>query len=48
MAMLILLREDESRYGQLFEDQRKSYFKGRDEYPETINGAYELFVCTSR
>ena len=26
---------------------RKSYFLGRYEYPETINGAYELLVRTS-
>ena len=43
-----MLREDKSRYGQLFEDTNKSDFVGRDEYPETINGAYELLVRTSR
>ena len=47
-AMLFLLRADEYRYGQLFEDTTKSYFVGRDEYPEMINGAHELLVSTSR
>ena len=42
-----MLRSDESRYGQLFEDMRKVDFVGRDEYPKTINGAYELSVRTS-
>ena len=27
---------------------RKVDFVGRDEYPETINGSYELLVRTSR
>ena len=39
-AMLFLLRADEYRYGQLFEDMRKAAFLGRNEYPEMINGAY--------
>ena len=39
-AVFFLLRADESRYGQLFEDMRKADFVGRDEHPETINGAY--------
>ena len=46
--MLFLLWADESIYGQLFEDRRKSYFGGRDEYNEMVNGAYEILVCTSR
>ena len=36
--MLFLLRADECRYGQLFEDMKNADFVGRDEYPETING----------
>ena len=43
-----MLRKDESRYGQLFEYLSKAAFVGRYEYPETINGSYELFVRTSR
>ena len=39
-VMWLLLREYESRYGQLYEDMRKADFVGRDEHPETINGAY--------
>ena len=39
--MLFLLQADEYRYGQLFEAMRKAAFVGRDEYPETINVAYE-------
>ena len=39
---------DDYRYGKLFEYIRKSYFVGRDEYARTINGGYELLVCTSR
>ena len=46
--MLFLLREDKYRYGQLFEDTKKSDFVGRDEYPETINGAYELLVRNTK
>ena len=44
--MFFLLRSDEYRYGRLFDDMRKSDFVGRYEYPETINGAYELLVRT--
>ena len=42
-----MLRVDESRYAQLLEDLRKAAFVVRDEYPETINGAYELLVSAS-
>ena len=45
--MLFLLPVDESRYRRLFEDMRKEDFLGRDEYPEMVNGAYELLVHTS-
>ena len=34
--------------GQPFEDMSKAGFVGRYECPETINGAYELLVRTSR
>ena len=47
-AILFLLRAYESRYGQLLEYSRKSDFVGIYEYPETIKGAYELLVRTSR
>ena len=46
--MLFLIRVDEYRYGKLFEELRKSAFVGRDGYLETINGANELLVRTSR
>ena len=46
--MLFLLRTDKSRCGKLFGDMRKLDFVGIYEYPETINGAYELLVRTSR
>ena len=46
--MLFLIWADEYRYGKIFEDTRKAYFLGRDEYTETVNGAYELLVRTSR
>ena len=39
-AMLFFLREYESRYGQLFQDMRKSYFVGIYQHPGTINGSY--------
>ena len=45
---MFLLQADKSRYGQLFEDMRKLAFVGRYEYPEAINGSYELLVHTSR
>ena len=45
--MLFLLRAYESRYGQLFEDLRRASFVGGYEYPQMINGEYELLVCTS-
>ena len=47
-AVFFLLRADESRYEQLFEDMRKADFVGRDEYPEIVNEVYELFVFNSR
>ena len=46
--MLFLIRANESIYGHLFEDIRKTYFLRRDEYTETINGVYKLFVHNSR
>ena len=46
--MLFLLQADESRYGQLFEELSKADPVGRDEYSETVKGAYELLVRTSR
>ena len=38
--MLFLLPSNEFRYVKLFEYMRKAYFVGKDEYPETENGAY--------
>ena len=46
--MLFLLQAEKSRYGKLFGDMSKADFVGRDEYPETINGAYELLDIPSR
>ena len=46
--MLFLLQAEKSRYGKLFGDMSKADFVGKDEYPETINGAYELLVLASR
>ena len=43
-AMLSLLRDYKSVYGQLFEYLMKEVFVRRDEYTDTINGAYELLV----
>ena len=43
-----MLRDDEYIYGQLFEYLIKPDCVGRYEYPETINGACELLMCTSR
>ena len=45
-VMIFWLRDDESIYGELFERLRKSAFVGRYEYPETIDGTYELLVRT--
>ena len=45
--MLFLLWDNESRYGQLFEDLRKEAFVGRYRYPETSNRAYELLMSNS-
>ena len=46
--MVFLLRDNEYRHGQLFEDPRKAYFVGRGEYTEMINEAFELLARTSR
>ena len=46
--MFFLLRADKCRYGKLFEYLRGGGVVGRHEYPEAINGAYELLVRTSR
>ena len=46
--MLFLLRADESRYVQLFEELSKSAFIGIHEYPYMVNGACDLLVRTSR
>ena len=46
-AILFLIRVDDYKYVKLFEDIIKADFVGRDEYPETLNGAYELLVSTS-
>ena len=45
--MFFFIWADEYRYGKIFEDTRKEYFVGRDEYTETVNRAYELLVRTS-
>ena len=45
--MFFFIWADEYRYGKIFEDTRKEYFVGRDEYTETVNGAYELLVLDS-
>ena len=45
---MFLLQAGEYRYVQIFEDLRKVAFVGRYEYPEEINGAYELLVRSSR
>ena len=47
-SMCFLQRADMNRYGELIEDLKKSGHRGRDEYPETIAGAYELLVRTSK
>ena len=39
-AVLHLLLADEYIYGKLFEYLIKADFVGRDDYPETINGAF--------
>ena len=46
-ALCFLLRSDESRYGELQNEIKKGIFRGRDEYPTTVEGAYDLMLKTS-
>ena len=46
--MSFLQPADMNRYGELIKDLKKSGHRGRDEYPETMAGAYKLLVRTSK
>ena len=41
-AMLMILRADPGRFGQLQESLFDGVFKGRDEFPKTMTAAYDL------
>ena len=46
--MCLLLRSDETRYGELLEYLKKVTHEGRDELPKTATYAYEILIRTSR
>ena len=35
---------DENWYAELLEDLKKGTYKGRDEFPKTVVGAYKLLI----
>ena len=47
-AICFLLRSDEYRYKELLVDLKKGAYRGRDEYPTTVSGVYELMILTSQ
>ena len=47
-AVCFLLRLDKTHYGELLEDLNKGAYRGGDDYPETVIGAYELLTINSR
>jgi hypothetical protein len=44
LASAFLLASDRTRYGKLLEDLENDYLQGRDNYPKTLTGAYNLLV----
>ena len=47
-AICFLVRADETRYRSLIYDLKQSVIGGRDDYPTTVAGAYDLLVRTAR
>ena len=47
LAIYFILRSDENRYKKLLEDLKSSGNRGRDEYPTTLTGAFDLLVRES-
>ena len=45
--MCFLIQSEKKRYGELLEHLNKGSYKGRDEFPDTVTGAYELLIRTS-
>jgi hypothetical protein len=44
LAIAFLAGADRAHYGKLLNELENSYLKGRDEYPTTLNAAYNLLV----
>jgi hypothetical protein len=44
LAIAFLAGVDRVGYGKLLEDLENAYLQGRDEYPATLTGAYNLPV----
>jgi hypothetical protein len=44
IAVAFINSADKTRYGRLLEDLRNNYLMGQDNYPKTLNGAYNLLV----
>ena len=42
LAVAFLRRADRARYGDLLRDLRNSYARGRDEYPTTLDAAFQM------
>jgi ribosomal protein S7 len=44
IAVAFINNADKTRYGRLLEDLRNNYLMGQDNYPKTLNSAYNLLV----
>jgi hypothetical protein len=47
-ATVFLLNSDQTKYGRLIQELANDFNKGRDEYPTTLTGAYELMLHDDR
>ena len=48
LVIHLLENSDTSRFGTLKDELVNASFVGRNEYPETVSGAYELMFCRGR
>ena len=44
LATMLLMKSDPKRYGSLVAEITNAYTRGADQFPETINGAYDMLV----
>ena len=43
-ALVLLKNSDKHRYGKLIMDLEDDYYKGQDDYPDTITTVYNLLI----